>query len=65
MLAISFSFECEPRLVLQGAMPVEEDAPSVEDIGKYDRLPVPLVTECTRAAQVIQDQQRTPPYTPP
>jgi hypothetical protein len=31
-------------------MPVEEEAPSAEDTGKYNLLPVPLVTEGTRAA---------------
>lgn len=35
-------------------MPVEEDAPSAEDTGKYNVLPVPLVTDGSRRRGVIQ-----------
>ena len=41
-------------------MPVEEDAPSAEDTGKYNRLPVPLVTECRTHAVVCRITSNEP-----
>jgi hypothetical protein len=49
---------------LAWSMPVHEDAPSAEDIRKYNPLPVPLVTEGSRRRGLIQDQQITLHATP-